>query len=324
MSRERMPGRPGSSPVRSATMSVSDTATVSGSDSASSRRSSVVGTRGQRLAGLTLLEITLAIVISILILTASVVAVKQYRTQSRIQQAKINLATIRQNIAMWKYRCGTYPPLGDANGVTTLAVAANPADTTLTVASANGLCRGQGLRLVSGANRLDVQISEINGNVLTLQNPTPLGGALVWAIGTNIQTGIGSNLLDLAGPGVTLLKFLEVPEPPGAPIVGHGLGDPQLGYLKVRDSAAADVPCWTPGDTRAGCNGFSADRLGYQVVPARAATDVWGGLAYNPDPNLRRGGLAPGQIEYILPDPASEPAPELGYFPGDPPANWGK
>jgi len=54
---------------------------------------------------------------------------------------------------------------------------------------------------------------------------------------------------------------------------------------------------------------------GFTYVAGQNVT--WGGLAYD---------NSNGSVEYVLPNPesANKPPAALGYFPGDPPVNWGR
>lgn len=64
-----------------------------------------------REAGFSLIELSLAIAIGLAILSASFWMVKQHNAEARIQQSKMMLATIRTQLATYRYRYGAYPTL---------------------------------------------------------------------------------------------------------------------------------------------------------------------------------------------------------------------
>lgn len=65
----------------------------------------------RREAGFSLLELSLAIAISLTILASSFWMLKQHNAEARVQQSKLMLATIRTNLAAYRYRFGTYPSI---------------------------------------------------------------------------------------------------------------------------------------------------------------------------------------------------------------------
>lgn len=62
---------------------------------------------GQR--GFTLMELTLAIAIAMVVLAGSMWALKQHNAEARVQQSKVTLATLRTQIASFRYRTGQWP-----------------------------------------------------------------------------------------------------------------------------------------------------------------------------------------------------------------------
>lgn len=65
----------------------------------------------RREAGFSLLELSLAIAIGLTIMASSVWMLKQHNAEARVQQSKMLLATIRTNLAAYRYRFGTYPTI---------------------------------------------------------------------------------------------------------------------------------------------------------------------------------------------------------------------
>lgn len=59
--------------------------------------------------GFSLLELSLAVAISLTILASSFWMLKQQNSEARIQQSKMMLATIRTNLSAYRYRFGSYP-----------------------------------------------------------------------------------------------------------------------------------------------------------------------------------------------------------------------
>lgn len=64
-------------------------------------------------AGFSLLELSLAIAIGLTILASSFWMLKQHNADARVQQSKLMLATIRTNLAAYRYRFGSYPSLSE-------------------------------------------------------------------------------------------------------------------------------------------------------------------------------------------------------------------
>lgn len=59
--------------------------------------------------GLSLLEVALAVSVGLMLTAGGVYAYRQHMHATRVTQAKLMLATIRQEIAAHRYRTGTYP-----------------------------------------------------------------------------------------------------------------------------------------------------------------------------------------------------------------------
>lgn len=237
-----------------------------------------------KFRGFTLLEVTLAIVVGLVILSGALAAFKQYRDGARINQAKLQLATLKQNIAMARYRTGTFPILG-------AVAAANLSGTSLTVPATAVIPNGTALRLIGAGGAATASVQSGGGTTnLVLAAVTSLANGAV-----TVCAGVAGNVDDQFN------KYLPVPDPSPA-ISGMGIGDPWTGFQSVRPMVGATVP--------------ARNVNGYQYVSGDP-DDVWGGVAYD---------VNTGNAEYVLPDPASLTAPPapIGYFPGDPPVNWGK
>lgn len=67
----------------------------------------------RRSPGLTLLEVLMALTVSIMIAAGSVYAYRQHMYAVRITQAKLMLQGIRQGIEMQRYRTGSFPTTAD-------------------------------------------------------------------------------------------------------------------------------------------------------------------------------------------------------------------
>lgn len=63
--------------------------------------------------GLTLLEVVMALTVSVMIAAGSVYAYRQHMHAVRITQAKVILQGIRQGIEMQRYRTGSFPTAAD-------------------------------------------------------------------------------------------------------------------------------------------------------------------------------------------------------------------
>lgn len=59
--------------------------------------------------GISLLEVALAVSVSLMLTAGGVYAYRQHMHSTRISQAKIMLATMRQGIEMQRYRTGAFP-----------------------------------------------------------------------------------------------------------------------------------------------------------------------------------------------------------------------
>lgn len=87
-----------------------------------------------RRNGFSLLEVALALSVGLAMLAAGVYTYKQYTRGMQINKAKLMLASMRQEIAMQRYRTGSYPVLG-ADYVATPSIRSNTTD--LKAAQAN-------------------------------------------------------------------------------------------------------------------------------------------------------------------------------------------
>lgn len=62
--------------------------------------------------GISLLEVVLAGTAALLLFAGGIYAYQQHMRQAQITKAKLMLASLRQGIAMQRYRTGSYPALG--------------------------------------------------------------------------------------------------------------------------------------------------------------------------------------------------------------------
>lgn len=71
-----------------------------------------------RQSGFTLIELTLTIAIAMVVLAGSIWALRQHNGEARVQQSKMTLATMRTQIASFRYRVGRPPTRAEiyANG----------------------------------------------------------------------------------------------------------------------------------------------------------------------------------------------------------------
>ncbi|HEY9898337.1 MAG TPA: type II secretion system protein [Pantanalinema sp.] len=71
-----------------------------------------------RQRGFTLMELTLTVAIAMVMLAGSMWALKQHNAEARVQQSKVTLATLRTQIASFRYRVGRFPKRSEiyANG----------------------------------------------------------------------------------------------------------------------------------------------------------------------------------------------------------------
>ncbi len=253
---------------------------------------------GSDRRGFTLIEVTLAIVVGVVVLAGVLSAYGQYRNQARITQGKLNLSTIRQAAEMYKYRKGQPLPLGFVG--TVQSHSANTDTLMVTIAPTDGALLAQNSVMCFGA--LGAGISGVvknwtNGSTtVTLTAPITTGQT-----GMMVRSGVLGNVDDRCE------KLLSIPDP-NPPVAGMGLSDPWLGYTNVRPSPnpGSKLPEYVQG------SGFK-----YNATKYKNGQEVWGGLAYFMDSN---------EVEYILPAPnfTPSPPPNLGYFPADPPLNWGR
>lgn len=246
--------------------------------------------------GFTLLEIALVIVIGVVLAAGASAAFQSYRTQARINQGKINMATMNQAMAMSRYRTGQPTPLGYVghttgpvtNSTTVLQVSSSansaslPTDTILCLDGTGPSAVRARVTGIPGVNQIGITVL-----------PPGITGTLPG--GRIVRAGVLGNVDDQCN------KLVPIPDP-NPTLPGMGLSDPWLGYTNVRPSPAPNLPEYVSG------TGFKYN--------ATRPNDVWGGLAY----------LGNGQVEYVLPAPGLTPTPpaSLGRFAGDPPINWGK
>ncbi|MBU6430232.1 MAG: type II secretion system GspH family protein [Cyanobacteria bacterium REEB65] len=269
--------------------------------------------------GFTILEVALAIALGVALLASVATVFTQYSAQSRISQAKSFLATLRNNIAMYKYRTSSYPPDGAVGTITNVNSGAGQISVTDSVGGFP--TTGFAGYVTQAGSTTATLITAVSGapptQVLTLANVS------AFSSGKTVLSGIFGNVDDQG------LPFLTAKAANGNP-PGMGLGDPWTGFQEVRDLTDAangnfmasdtSLPCFTglsATDTRPSCNGpFPAGAAGFEFSASRGS-DVWGGLAYNPNT---------GDIYDVLPDPlsANKPPAAIGFFPGDPPLNWGR
>ncbi|GEM_PF-2057969 len=81
-----------------------------------------------RRNGFSLLEVTMALAISLVLMAAGTYAYRQHMRAAQINRAKVMLETIRQGIAMYRYRQGTFPPIGTLIAPATPSLYANMDD----------------------------------------------------------------------------------------------------------------------------------------------------------------------------------------------------
>lgn len=105
-----------------------------------------------RQAGFSLLELSLAIAIGLAILASTFWMMKQHNTETRIQQSKMLLATVRTGLEASRYRYGAYPP----------------------AASLSANDGGGGQRLVAGVATLSEPVSGMS-RILTATNAANAG-----------------------------------------------------------------------------------------------------------------------------------------------------
>lgn len=248
-----------------------------------------------RIRAFTLIEVALAIAVGAILLALTVSMFKQYRDGALIQQGKLNLATLKQAMAMYKYRKGRPIPMGYVGTVN--SVAANVVSVAVAPIPVTNL--PQGSILCFGPDRgITGTVSSVSGSTITLlANPSgPVSPGWI------LRAGMLGNVDDQCS------KLLPVPDP--APTVpGMGLADPWIGYATVRQLPfdLSTLPAYNPG------TGF--------VYNPGDTNDVWGGLYY-----YTTGNNTNAEVEYVLPDPSPSPHPpaSIGYFPGDPPVAWGR
>jgi prepilin-type N-terminal cleavage/methylation domain-containing protein len=248
---------------------------------------------GRRRPGFTLVEITLVIALGTIILAAAMSAFSKWRDQARVNAGKLHLASIQQSAAMIKYRTGKPINLGYAGNAqtvsgTTLTLPAPGPTVDPSNESRSQLPLGSTVCVEGQPYRV---IAAPGANVLTVQPsfPPTLSGT------PRVRSGLQGNVDDKCE------KLVSISDPEGSPVPGMGLSDPWIGYTNVRPIPGANnLPTHDPN------RGFIYD-------PNR--NDVWGGLAYFGD----------NKVEYVLPYPTSTPKPpaSIGYFPGDPPKDWG-
>ncbi|MEB3196732.1 MAG: hypothetical protein VKP62_05960 [Candidatus Sericytochromatia bacterium] len=74
------------------------------------RSKTPLGTAGAR-AGISLVEVSLAIVVGLIVASASVYTYQQVRASARLKEAQMIVGTVQSNIAVDKFRLGQAPPL---------------------------------------------------------------------------------------------------------------------------------------------------------------------------------------------------------------------
>ncbi|MBM3268771.1 MAG: type II secretion system protein [Candidatus Sericytochromatia bacterium] len=236
----------------------------------------------------TLVEVTLVIAIGAILVAGTFWATKAYRDNTRVQAGKVDLSTLRLAAEGYRYRTGNRLPYGIASRLAT-----PPGPSSLTIASASTEFAVQARDVLcvypSAGSPMPLRITSVAGNVINFT-----GSTTGMAAGNPVRAGALGNVDDQC------TDLVRTGFAGAEPISGMGLSDPWLGYTNVRPSTAANLPSY---DTS----------KGFQYNPARP-NDVWGGLVY-----------LGNDLEYVLPDPTgTRPPTHLGYFPGDPPKNWGK
>lgn len=77
--------------------------------------------RSRKQLGFSLLELAMAIAISLTLMAGSLWALNQHNNEARIQQSKMMLATMRAGISAYHYRTGLYPSYGEIRSNTSTA-----------------------------------------------------------------------------------------------------------------------------------------------------------------------------------------------------------
>lgn len=93
-----------------------------------------------RQQGFTLMELTLTIAIAMVVLAGSIWALRQHNTEARVQQSKMMLATMRTQIASFRYRMGRAPTRQEiyANGfISGMASISEPVSGVATIYKTN-------------------------------------------------------------------------------------------------------------------------------------------------------------------------------------------
>jgi len=259
--------------------------------------------RGGQSRGLSLLEVTLAAVIGLILLAGSVAGVRQYQAQARISTCKMHLAALRQSIGFYKFRTGFWPQLhpggnaadSDPGYVNWSSSATSPraGQSTLVVDAlppSGTIPAGTHVVLTDDAGSMWARTTAVaNSPTLAITPAWSRDGA---GTATVQLAGLFSNRDDSGNP------FLDVAEPPGTNPWGRGLGDRWTGVARVRNWDDVSLQWRTQ-------TGFAYDGGGMTS---------WGGLAYNP---------RNGEIHYYLPSTGDD-ASEIGNFSGDPPFLWGR
>lgn len=259
--------------------------------------------RTARSMGLSLLEVTLAAVVGLILLAGSVAGVRQYQAQARITTCKMQLAALRQSIGFYKFRTGFWPQLypgGNASdndpgyvswSSTATAPVAGQSSLIIAQLPPSGVIpAGTHIVVTDDAGAMWARTTATaNATTLAITPPWARSGS---GAATVQLAGLFANRDDSGNP------FLDVAEPPGDVRWGRGLGDRWTGVALVR--AWADVSAQWRVQT-----GFAYDGGGLTS---------WGGLAYD-----QRNG----EIHYYLPSTGDDNA-EIGNFSGDPPFLWGR
>lgn len=254
--------------------------------------------------GLSLLEVTLAAVVGLILLAGSVAGVRQYQAQARISTCKMHMAALRQAIGFYKFRTGFWPQLypggakadKDTRYVTWMSevpTAPTSGQSSVVVSALPGTGKlpiGSHLVLSDDAGTVWARtISEATTTTLTFT--PPLARSMSGTVTVRLA-GLFANRDDSGKP------LLDVAVPPGDTVWGNGLGD--------RWTAVADVKDWDDVKSR-----WSTAK-GWFLYEDPASD--WGGLAYE---------ASRGELHYYLPSEGDTDG-EVGNFSGDPPYTWGR
>lgn len=292
----------------------------------------------QRSRGFTLLEVTLAVLVGIVLLAGSAAAFTMYRQQAMIQQAKTELQQVRSQLSMAEYRqgipCSTAiesvqdPGLGSvsflgweyyegAPPVTATSVTTSGSTTTLNMGSTANFWTGQ---LVEYWAQVSGQFENEGTAVFKTPSNESTSESGVQLINSTISptapssgylcSGLMCNLagLDANGNPMTYLSLQLPPLQTTQLPNGAGLADPFLEVSNLRIVGQTYTPPLPA--TIAGTN------FDFQYVPG------------SPDNSADFGGLAMDvncNVEWVLPSTASTGVSIPSNLPNllsDPPVNW--